>query len=208
VENASGEAVKTMLDYSAARDRIQTGDIGFSGDPSFTSWIIRKATDSVISHAWLYVWLRAAEFSVTTWTLCAFETSFDALGRVEIDRMSRKIAEAQREGRRVYWVRPKRGITPAGVMWLFAHQDSAYAYWKAIASVIPWLRERETFRTDFCSELVTGEMQNDIPPRLPRALKATKVTPQRLAEFALYQPEYFQLTGPDMEISRFNSVEP
>jgi hypothetical protein len=203
-----------MLDYESARDRIQTGDIGFSGDPSFTSWLIRKVTDSAISHAWLYVWL-APEPDITHFggglgrrALCAFETSFDALGRVEIDRMSRKIAEAEHEGGRVYWVRPKRPITPAGVRWLFGHQDSPYAYWKAIASVIPWLRERETFRTDFCSELVTGEMQDDIPPRLPRALKATKVTPQRLAEFAIYQPEYFQLTGPDMEISRFNSVEP
>ena len=200
--------------YEEVRHLMKPGDVIAFGGKGHFSEIVKFATFSQVSHVGVILQTKIVDDdSDRHFNQIIESTSLDGFNGVNVSRFSDRLSTYDGE---LWWL-PLHNLvrdtfnTKDFFNFLFNHAKNRTPYDtpQAIKSALDLLdkyssltRNTEDFGKMFCSELVAAglEIAGAIPP-----INASEVTPIELCRWSIYD-RCVQISGEDMEISRFNSI--
>lgn len=208
----------SQLSYADARAAMRAGDvIAFGGKGQFSE-AIKLVTRAAVSHVGVIVRTHPGSASAAPCMNQIIEATTTA--GVAVHRASERIASYEGD---VWWLPLRRSLHVEGfnarrfAEFLFAEARAGkgYDFSQAIGAGVDLLdrlgashgptRNIEDFESYFCSELVAAGLEaGEVVP----ALNASEVTPIDLCRFAIYEEDYFQLSGEPREIPGFGTLDP
>lgn len=203
-------------DYADVCDRIRPGDVIAFGGTSPTCELIKRVTDSNVSH--VGVVLHPERLTGAPSRREASDHFMEATPRgMRIAQLSRRIGHY--EGK-LWWLPLDTAVRQRMDLeqfheFLLAQKDKPYDVAQAIRSGLDMLDadpllKRATYNVEdlsslFCSELVAAALE---ACGVIAHLNASEVTPIDLCRFAIYQSDYYQLKGEDTPIQGYNTLSP
>ena len=213
------------ISYSVARPRMKPGDvIAFSGKGHFSE-IIKLGTRGPVSHVGVVMQTMVfredvpiihpdGRSSQDPWDARYFNeviesTSLKGCSGVFRSRLSDRVEGYDGE---IWWLPLAKPLHDSSAFFdfLMAQDRKPYDMAQAVGSALDAFDRitggnREDFSKFFCSELVAAafEAAGVVP-----AINASEVTPIDLCRMKIYAPDYYLLKGDEVEISRFNRLDP
>lgn len=204
------------VDYADVRDRIRPGDLIAFGGTSPTCELIKRVTESSVSHVGVVLhpewWTEGPSWP----EIC--DRFMEATPRgMKIAHLGRRV---KRYDGTLWWLplsdaaRQQMDLE-AFHSFLHEQKDKPYDVAQAIKSGLdmldanPLLR-RMTYNVEdlsslFCSELVAAALE---ACGVIGRLNASEVTPIDLCRFAIYRSDYYQLKGENAQIQGYNTLSP
>ena len=206
--------------YSAARSKMKPGDvIAFGGKGNFSE-VIKWATRSSVSHVGVIMQSRMiieGEVQKGFFNQIIESTSLNGFSGVSISRLSDRVNTYEGE---MWWLPLSTEIhaklNPRKFFdWCLHQRGKPYDTPQAVKSALDQLdsvpiiggatHNVEDFSSFFCSELVTGALEQG---GAIKQINASEVTPIDLCTFNLYSGKYFQLKGTKKLIKGYNMQDP
>lgn len=205
-----------QVNYKDVREQMQPGDvIAFSGTGK-VSEIIKFWTRSKVSHTAV---LLQTKILVEKQYQNGFLNQIieSSANGVIISPLSHRIEYSDGE---IWWLPLRRSIRKKMNFkkfydFLLAQQGKAFDTHQAIKAGIDFLDRiplfksltlnQEDFTKFFCSELVAAALEAG---GAISHLNASEVTPIDLCMFNIFEDDYYQLKGSDLEIKGYNSINP
>lgn len=210
---------KTAL-YQDVRPKMKAGDvIAFSGKGNFSE-IIKWATRAAVSHVGVILQSKLqidGEPQSGIFNQIIESTSLNGFSGVIISRLSDRLDTYDGE---IWWLPLRQDIHAAMDKkkyydFLIHQERKEYDMPQAIKSALDALdkvplvgnltHNAEDFSRFFCSELVAAALE---AAGAISHINASEVTPIDLCSFALFENDYYQLTGNRKEIRGYNATNP
>lgn len=210
------------IDYKAARDRMQPGDIIAFSSNAGLSRLIKMATRSSVTHVGIVFQTRLiinkeVQDGFFNQVIEATVVGGTNQASTICNRLSDRIKFYPGE---MWWLPLRQSLRQtmdlkAFYDFLMRTEHTSYDVIQAIKSAfdIPdhlalpgkLAQNVEDYSKLFCSELAAGAL------KVSGAIKdvnASEVTPIDLCRFSIYEPDYYQLKGEQKLITGFNSIDP
>jgi len=206
-----------QIAYKEARPKMKPGDVIAFGGTGATSWVIKKATCSMVSHVGVILQTKVLDEDEGRF----FNLLIESIGSgVRTPRLSFVLENC---GGSVWWLPLRKDLRENSFdatkfyNFLYAQEGKAYDSWQAARAGVDKLDKlfagihgpsynREDFDKFFCSELVAAGFEKS---GIIENVNASEVTPIDLCRWNIFEDDYYQLYHvKPKEISDFNTCEP